>query len=90
MTDNPSGPPRLLSSLRSADGKGIVHIEDRFDTNIDDCGPPSLIQRNSPTGWESSRATCDSEEGSARGSSPANEKALAASKSATRCDICLS
>ena len=36
MTDNPSGPRRLLSSLRSADGKGSVHIEDRFDTNIDD------------------------------------------------------
>jgi uncharacterized protein YndB with AHSA1/START domain len=36
MIDKRSGRARLLSSLRSADGKGIVHIEDRFDTNIDD------------------------------------------------------
>jgi uncharacterized protein YndB with AHSA1/START domain len=27
---------RILGSLRSADGKGIVRIEDRFDTGIDD------------------------------------------------------
>ena len=27
---------RILGGLRSADGKGIVRIEDRFDTNIDD------------------------------------------------------
>ena len=27
---------RILGSLRSADGKGIVRIEDRLDTNIDD------------------------------------------------------
>ena len=32
MTSN----TRILGSLRSADGKGIVHIEDRFDTDIDD------------------------------------------------------
>ena len=27
---------RILGSLRSADGKGIVRIEDRFDTGIED------------------------------------------------------
>ena len=27
---------RILGSLRSADGKGIVRIEGRFDTGIDD------------------------------------------------------
>ena len=27
---------RILGSLQSADGKGIVRIEDRLDTNIDD------------------------------------------------------
>ena len=27
---------RILGTLRSADGKGIVRIEDRFDTGIDD------------------------------------------------------
>ena len=33
MTDNA---PRILGSLRSADGKGGVRIEDRYDTDIDD------------------------------------------------------
>jgi uncharacterized protein YndB with AHSA1/START domain len=32
MTSN----ARILGSLRSADGKGIVRMEDRFDTDIDD------------------------------------------------------
>ena len=32
MTSN----ARILGSLRSADGTGIVHMEDRFDTDIDD------------------------------------------------------
>jgi uncharacterized protein YndB with AHSA1/START domain len=27
---------RILGSLRSADGKGVVAMQDRFDTNIDD------------------------------------------------------
>ena len=35
MTSNTAA-DRILGSLRSADGKGIVRIEDRFDTNIDD------------------------------------------------------
>jgi uncharacterized protein YndB with AHSA1/START domain len=28
--------PRILGSLRSADGKGVVRIEERYDTDIDD------------------------------------------------------
>jgi len=36
MTSNASGSNRILGSLRSADGKGIVRMEDRFDTDIDD------------------------------------------------------
>jgi uncharacterized protein YndB with AHSA1/START domain len=28
--------PRILGSLRSADGKGVLRIEDRYDTDIDD------------------------------------------------------
>ena len=27
---------RILGSLRSADGKGVVRMEDRLDTDIDD------------------------------------------------------
>ncbi|MGO8957809.1 MAG: SRPBCC domain-containing protein, partial [Streptosporangiaceae bacterium] len=36
MTGNAGGSGRILGSLRSADGKGIVRMEDRFDTDIDD------------------------------------------------------
>jgi uncharacterized protein YndB with AHSA1/START domain len=36
MTSNARGGPRILGSLRSADGKGAVRVEDRFDTDIDD------------------------------------------------------
>src|SRR5919204_1380242 len=36
MTSNAGGGGRILGSLRSADGKGIVRMEDRFDTDIDD------------------------------------------------------
>ena len=36
MTGNAHGSGRLLGSLRSADGKGVVRMEDRFDTDIDD------------------------------------------------------
>jgi len=36
MTSNAPEDDRILGSLRSADGKGIVRIEDRFDTDIDD------------------------------------------------------
>ena len=36
MTSNARESGRILGSLRSADGKGIVRIEDRYDTGIDD------------------------------------------------------
>src|SRR5215813_12946166 len=36
MTSNALGSARILGSLRSADGKGVVRMEDRFDTDIDD------------------------------------------------------
>jgi uncharacterized protein YndB with AHSA1/START domain len=36
MTSNAHGGTRILGSLRSADGKGAVRVEDRFDTDIDD------------------------------------------------------
>ncbi len=35
LTNRPDG-LRILGSLRSADGKGVVRMEDRFDTGIDD------------------------------------------------------
>ena len=36
MTNDASPGTRILGSLRSADGAGVVRIEDRYDTDIDD------------------------------------------------------
>ena len=36
MTSNQDGGIRILGSLRSADGKGVVRMQDRFDTDIHD------------------------------------------------------
>jgi uncharacterized protein YndB with AHSA1/START domain len=36
MTTNARDNGRILGSLRSSDGKGIVRMEDRYDTDIDD------------------------------------------------------
>ena len=36
MTSTASSGSRILGTLRSADGKGVVRMEDRFDTDIDD------------------------------------------------------
>ena len=36
MTSNAHPDTRILGSLRSADGKGVVRIEDRYDTDIED------------------------------------------------------
>jgi uncharacterized protein YndB with AHSA1/START domain len=36
MTSNAQAGTRILGSLQSADGKGMVRIEDRYDTDIDD------------------------------------------------------
>jgi uncharacterized protein YndB with AHSA1/START domain len=36
MTSNAHARGRILGSLRSAGGKGVVRIEDRFDADIDD------------------------------------------------------
>jgi uncharacterized protein YndB with AHSA1/START domain len=36
MTSNTPPGTRILGSLRSADGTGVVRVEDRFDTDVDD------------------------------------------------------
>jgi len=36
MTSNAGAGSRILGSLRSVDGKGVVRMEDRFDTDVDD------------------------------------------------------
>jgi hypothetical protein len=46
MPSNARAGDRILGSLRSAEGKGIVRMEDRFDTNVNELwsaltSPPS-------------------------------------------------
>lgn len=36
MNSKAGAGPRILGSLRAADGKGVVRMQDRFDTDIDD------------------------------------------------------
>ena len=36
MTSNAAAANRIVGTLRTADGKGVVRMEDRFDTAIDD------------------------------------------------------
>ena len=36
MTSNARGSGRILGSLRSVDGKGVVRMQDRYSTDIDD------------------------------------------------------
>ncbi len=51
MTSNALGGSRILGSLRSADGKGVVRMEDRFDTDIDDLWSAlTEIPADSPAG----------------------------------------
>jgi uncharacterized protein YndB with AHSA1/START domain len=49
MTSSARGGTRILGSLRSEDGTGVVRMEDRFDTDIDDVwsaltDPPRLAR----------------------------------------------
>ena len=36
MTTDHPGSVRILGTLRAADGTGVVRLEDRFDTDVDD------------------------------------------------------
>jgi len=36
MTSNPAAGNRIVGTLRVADGKGVVRMKDRYDTDIDD------------------------------------------------------
>lgn len=50
MTSTIPGGDRLLSSLRSADGVGVVRVEDRIDTTIDDLWS-ALSDPHRLSGW---------------------------------------
>jgi uncharacterized protein YndB with AHSA1/START domain len=50
MTSNPRMSDRLLGSLRTAEGKGIVRIEDRVDARVDDVWP-AITDPGHLSGW---------------------------------------
>ncbi|HEY1331172.1 MAG TPA: SRPBCC domain-containing protein [Actinomycetota bacterium] len=50
MTSDAHANDRIIGSLRSADGTGIVRIEDRIDTDIDDLWS-ALTDPKRLTGW---------------------------------------
>ncbi len=50
MTSNSPEGVRILGSLRAAHGKGVVRMEDRFDTDIDDVWP-ALTDPRRLTRW---------------------------------------
>jgi hypothetical protein len=54
MTSNAPGSHRILGSLRSAGGKGVVRMQDRFDTDIDDGA--CLGARLAMTSWRPASA----------------------------------
>jgi hypothetical protein len=63
MTSNARGGTRILGSLRSADGKGVVRMQDRFDTDIDDLPVAALAAllltwKPSERGPHADRQTC--------------------------------
>ena len=73
MTTNTPGSVRTLGTLRAADGKGIVRLEDRFDT----------IPADSPAGSARSKAICARAASSAHATLPADGKAPVAWKCAS-------
>ena len=56
MTNSARAGERILGSLESAGGKGIVRMEDRFDTDVDDVWSASPTPCVWPTGTARSRA----------------------------------
>jgi len=52
MTSNAHPGTRILGSLRSADGQGVVRIEDRYDTDIEDLWS-ALTDPRRLEGWHS-------------------------------------
>jgi hypothetical protein len=51
MTGNQQTGNRILGSLRSADGKGVVRVEHRFDTDSTTSGRRSQSLAGWPAGW---------------------------------------
>jgi hypothetical protein len=48
MTSDAQAGSRILGSLRSADGTGIVRVEDRYDTSINEARTRRKAELNRP------------------------------------------
>jgi uncharacterized protein YndB with AHSA1/START domain len=72
MTSDPRSGTRILGSLRSADGKGVVRMEDRFETGIDDLWSALADAARLARWYGESRATCARAASSAPASMPAD------------------
>jgi hypothetical protein len=84
MTSNTRGGDRILGSLRSADDKGVVRMEDRYDTDIDDLWSALTDPVVWPAGTARSRATSAPAESSACTSKPLTSRAPGAWTRASR------
>jgi hypothetical protein len=83
MTSNAQGGSgRILGSLRSADGKGAVRMQDHYDTDIDDLWSALTDPRRLARWIGEVEGICDSADSSAHTSSPADGKAPGAQKPA--------
>ena len=51
MSGNATGSARILGNLRAEDGKGIVRMEDRYDTDIDDLWSALTDPERLPRWW---------------------------------------
>lgn len=83
MTSNQWGDNRILGTLRSAGGKGIVRMEDRFDTDIDDLWS-ALTEPHRLTHWLGEVEGICARAASSALALPASGKARGASKRASR------
>ncbi len=78
MTSNADSGGRVLGSLPVADGTGIVRIQDRFDTNIDELWSAVTDPHRLAHWLGEIEATCGSGACSGPGSFPADGKAQGA------------
>ena len=84
MTGTPRGGSRILGTLGSADGKGVVRMQDRYDTDIDDLWAAITDPAAWPAGWVRWMATSASAGSSAPAFSPADGRAPGRWKPASR------
>ena len=84
MTSDAGAGNRILGSLRSADGKGVVRMQDRFDTDVDDLWSALTDPCVWPAGSVRSRVTSASAVSSGFAFLPADRKAPGGWKRASR------